>query len=331
MPRVLSMLVLVLVSCGSSLPPPGSCGVPTTGSETVVVVPVALADGPATFDDLRYSPQLHKVVAAPEGTGHVFLVDPDTLEVQIANVPRGVSSADASATTIFAADRAASQILAIDAVGLAKVAAGDVPGRPDYVRVSPTTGEVWVTIPARSRLEIFDPKSLAPIGSVIVPDPPEGLTFDDAGRAYVNALGTIVAIDVARRAVVGEWDRGCTIPHGFPQVDETYGLAIGGCLANGGAGVVTMSGDLRAGFEAGGGEAVLAYDHARHHFYLRSDPGSTLDILATCRDGQLGLLASVPIPNSGHASSADDRGHVWIADATTGGVVRVTDPFAGTH
>jgi hypothetical protein len=326
--RVLS--ILILASC-SSLPPPGSCEVATTGNEVVDVVPVALAAGPATFDDLRFSPQLGKVVAAPEGTGQLFIIDPDTLEVLIADVPRGSGSADANATTVFVADRDGSQIVAIDAVGLTQVAAGPILGSPDYVRVAPTTGEVWVVIPGRSRLEILDPRSLAPIGSVIVSDLPEGLTFDDSGRAYVNTLGTIVAIDVARRVVVGEWDRGCAVSHGFPQVDETYGLAIGGCFSNGGVGVVTMDGDLRAGFEAGGGEAVLAYDHSRHHLYLRGDPGSTLDILATCSNGQLGLLASVPVPNSGHVSSSDDRGHVWVADATTGGVLLVTDPFPGTN
>jgi hypothetical protein len=53
-------------------------------------------------------------------------------------------------------------------------------------------------------------------------------------------------------------------------------------------------------------------------------------MLATCRNGELGVLAKVSIPNDGHATSADDRGHVWVADATTGGVLRVTDPFAAT-
>jgi hypothetical protein len=323
--------MLAIAGCGNSFPSAGSCDVPLSGNETVEIVSVALADAPAYYDDLRYSPQRGSLVAAPEGTGRVFLVDPETLAVTRADVPVGVSSADASATHVFVADRDASQILALDGASLTIVAAGDVPGTPDYVRVAPPTGELWVTIPARNRLEILDPDSLAAIGSVIVPGPPEGLTFDAVGRAYVNTVDDIVAIDVARRVVVGEWQRGCAIPHGFPQVDVRYGLAIGGCFTNGGAGVVTTAGELRSGFEAGGGEAVLAYDDLLHHLYLRGDPGTSFDILAVCPDGQLGLLASVAVPDSGHASSADDRGHVWVADATTGGVLRVTDPFAGTQ
>jgi hypothetical protein len=114
-------------------------------------------------------------------------------------------------------------------------------------------------------------------------------------------------------------------------VDAQYQLAFGGCFSNGGVGVVTTRGELRAGFEAGGGEAIVAYDPVRHHLYVRGDPGDTLDLLATCSDGQLGVLARVPIPHDGHGASADDRGHVWVADATTGGVLRITDPFPATQ
>ena len=77
----------------------------------------------------------------------------------------------------------------------------------------------------------------------------------------------------------------------------------------------------------GGGEAIIAYDPVRHHLYVRGDGSGTLDLLAICSDGQLGKLASVSISSEGHGASADDRGHVWVADATTGGVFRVTDPF----
>jgi hypothetical protein len=324
-----ALMLLALTGC-HGVPPPGTCEVPTTGNENVVVTPVALVGAPAFFDDLRFSPQLRKLVAAPDGTGQLFLVDPETMAVKMGDVPSGVGSADASATTVYVADRDGGRIVALDASTLDTLAAGDVYGAPDYVRVAPTTGEVWVTLP-RNRIAILDPRTLAPIGSVDLPSPPEGLTFDATGRAYTNMLGSILVLDVARRAIVGEWRTGCRLPHGFPQVDPVYGLAIGGCGTGGGAAVTTMTGELRAGFEVGSGETVLAYDGARHHLYLRGDPGSTLDILATCPDGELGLLAGVAIPDSGHGAAADDRGHVWIADATTGGLLRVTDPYAGTR
>jgi hypothetical protein len=320
-----ALWLALVAGCGNNLLPPGMCAVATTG-ETVGVATVTLPGGQAAFDDLRYSPELGKVVAAPMGTGWISLVDPDSLAVTSLPAPPGVASADASATTVYAADRRHDQIVAIDIASERTVATQGVPGTPDYVRLSPLTDEVWVTLPSTNRIEILDAASLALIGSVTLPAPPEGLTID-GGRAYANANGHVVAIDITRRLVVGEWPTGCGYSHGFPQVDAEDHLAFGGCFANGGVGVVTMQGELRAGFEAGGGEAVLAYDPARHHLYVRGDPGAALYILATCSDGQLGTLATVPIPNDGHATSADDRGHVWVADATTGGLLRVTDPF----
>jgi hypothetical protein len=323
----MALLVLLAAACGNHLPPPGSCDVTTNGL-SATTTPVALGST-SPYDDLRYSPELRKVVAAPLGTGAVYLIDPDSLAIQMVAVPGGVSSADASATVVFGADRVDDRIVAVD-IATGAMTSGDLPGTPDYVRFSPMTNELWVTLPGSDRIEILDASSLAPIGSVTVPAPPEGLTID-GDRAYINANGAVVAIDVARRLTVGEWSDGCGFSHGFPQVDPAYDLAFGGCFSNGGVGVVTMDGNLVAGFEAGGGEAIVAYDPVRHHLYVRGDPGDTLDVLATCSDGQLGLLQNVAIPNSGHGASADDRGNVWVADATTGGVIKIVDPFPAAN
>jgi hypothetical protein len=319
-----ALWLAVVAGCGNDLPPPGACAVPAT-NRTVDVDPVALG-GPAGFDDLRYSPQLGQVVAAPLGTGRIGLVDPASLAVTSLSAPTGVASADASATTIYAADRGQRRIVAIDVASGHMVAAQAVSGTPDYVRFAPTTDEVWVTLPGSSRLAILGANGLAPLGAVSLAAAPEGLTID-GGRAYTNADSRVVAVDLAGRLVAGAWPTGCGRSHGFPQVDPVYQLAFGGCAADGGVGVVTMQGELRAGFEAGGGDALLAYDPTRHHLYVRGDPGATLYILAACRDGMLGTLAQVPIPSRGHGASADDQGHVWVADATTGGLLRVTDPF----
>jgi hypothetical protein len=90
--------------------------------------------GPAAFDDLRYSPELRKVVAAPIGTSKISLVDPDSLAVASLPAPPGVASADASATTIYAADRPHDQIVAIDIANERTVATRGLPGTTDYVR-----------------------------------------------------------------------------------------------------------------------------------------------------------------------------------------------------
>jgi hypothetical protein len=48
-------------------------------------------------------------------------------------------------------------------------------------------------------------------------------------------------------------------------------------------------------------------------------------MFSVCSSGGLGLLASVPIDDQGHGSSADDR-----ASEKAGSVLRISDPFAAT-
>ena len=317
---------LAVAACGNSLAPPGKCEVATNGA-VPEVTPVALAGHPTGFDDLRFSPQLGKVLALPEASGRLFVIDPDSLDVAQIGVPGGSESADASATTLYVLDRTGSQIIAFDAATSMRKTARTTTGSPDYVRFAPTANEVWVTIPSRNRIEILDGETLSPVGNVELPGAPEGLTFDSTGTAFTQASGSIVQVDVARRLVVGEWGTGCSWSHGFPQVDEAYGLAIGGCSSSGGISVTQMGGGKLAGFEAGGGSAILAHDGTKHHLFVRGDPSTTLDILAVCPDGGTSVLAKVPITHDGHGATVDDRGHAWVCDGPAGGVLRITDPF----
>jgi DNA-binding beta-propeller fold protein YncE len=328
------MLAFVLAGgCGNDLPSAGECAIPAaTGDPVVTQVP--LVGQAAFFDDLRYSPALGKVLAAPEGAGRIFVVDPETLEVAMISANGGTASVDADARTIFAADRGNDRIVAFDAASGALLTSIDLGANPDYVRVVPGGGELWVTLPGEGRIEVIsiaeDPVALARVDSIRIPGAPEGLTFGE-GRGYTQAGGSAITIDIAQRLVVGEDATGCGSSHGFPQVDDGYGLVVAGCGSAGGAAVVSREGKQLTGFEAGGDAAVLAYDGARHHLYLRGDPGSNLAMIAVCPDGGMTVMAEVPISDSGHASTVDELGNVWIADATTGGLQRVSDPFAGTE
>ena len=324
--------VLALVGCSNQLQGPGECAVPAaTGAPVVTPVPLL---GPAYFDDLRYSPALGKVIAAPEGEMWIFLVDPETLETTMIATGGGTASADADEQTIFSVDRFNDRVEAYAAATGDRLASLPLGASPDYVRVVPGGGELWITVPGQDRIDVVavtgTPPTLARVDSIAIPGAPEGLTFGE-GRGYTQAGGRVIAVDIASRLVVGEWDTGCAASHGFAQVDDGYGLVFAGCKSSGGAAVLSREGEEVGGFEAGGSDAVLAYDSARHHFYLRGDPGSTLAMLAVCRDGAMSVMAEVPIPNEGHASTVDGLGNVWLADATTGGLIRISDPFASTE
>jgi hypothetical protein len=323
-------LLVFLVGCSNQLKGSGQCPIPPANGEPVVTN-VSLVGQRAFFDDLHYAPALGKVIAAPQGVARMYLVDPETLEKTVIGTTGGTTSADADAHTVFTVDRSTNDVVAYDAATGMKVASLPLGANPDYVRVVPGASELWVTVPGQDRIDVIavTGTALARVGSIAIPGAPEGLTFAE-GRGYTQAGGRVISIDIARRVVVGEWDTGCDGSHGFAQFDDRYGLAIAGCTSAGGAAVLS-SGTEVTGFEAGGGNAVLAYDGARHHLYLRGDPGSRLAMLAVCRDGGMAAMAEVPIPNEGHASTVDGRGNVWIADATTGGLIRISDPFASTE
>ncbi len=328
------LLAIVLAACGNDLPSSGSCALPAANGEPVVT-PVPLVGQAATFDDLRFAPALGKVIATPEGVGRMFVIDPVTLDVMTIATSGGTASADADENNIYTIDRGGDRVIAYDATTGEVVTSLDLDANPDYIRLAPGGGELWITLPGRDRIDIVavtgDPVSLSRIDSVSIPGSPEGLTFGE-GRGYTQTGGRAIAIDIASRLVIGDYDTGCGSSHGFPQVDDTYGLVFSGCRAGGGAGVVGIDeGDRVSGFEAGGDAAVLAYDGTRHHFYLRGDPGSDLAMIAVCPDGGMTEMARVAISDSGHASTIDDLGNVWVADATSGGLFRISDPFESTE
>jgi sugar lactone lactonase YvrE len=326
----------VLLACApdNELPGPGDCDVDVADVAAPSAEAIALAAEPASFDDLWFSEALDRVLAIPQGTGTLYEIEPETATVvAIEGLPSGIASADATETRIYVADRGGRRVLVLAADSGDIVQIAELEGRPDYLRVAPMQDELWVTEPSADAIEVLaigEGGELSPAGFVDVPGGPEGLAFDASGTwAYAERFaGPLVAIDVARREVVDTWTTGCAGAHGFPQADGERGLAFAGCSSAGGAAVVrTDDGRVVAGFEAGGGEAILAYDEALAHFYLRGDPDGELAILGVCASGELAELAVVEISQDGHGMTSDHHGNVWIADATTGGVLRVVDPY----
>lgn len=326
-------LVCVLLACSpaNSIPSPGQCE--AEAIDAPAVVSIALAGESAPFDDLHFAALLDRVVAVPPGAGAVYLVDPsDDTVTSFAGLPPKATSADATATHVYVGDRGDDRVFVLDAVSGSIVGVLELPAEPDYVRVTPDGRELWVTMPGQDRIAVhaLDDAGLpSEVASVAIDGGPEGLTFAPSGaRAYAHLFdGRLVAIDVAARERIAVWETGCAGAHGFPQVDEERGLVFAGCRSNGAAVVLDADDGTRlAGFEAGGGETILAYASANGHFYLRGDVGGDLAILAVCDDGDLHELARVAIPERGHGMTADVHGNVWICDEASGGVVKVADP-----
>src|SRR5262245_28537501 len=143
-------LAAALAACGGGSPAPADAVDSGSGSYDSI----RLASSSLTFDDLRFAPDLGKVIAVPFG-GTLYLVDPiKNAFTQIA-VPTGTETADGKGSMVYAADRQMSTIVIVDATAGQVVGTAALQGGPDYIRASPTTNEVWVTLPGNGRIDYY--------------------------------------------------------------------------------------------------------------------------------------------------------------------------------
>lgn len=327
-PLVVAMM-LVLSACGT-----GQDGANLPAEARVVELPGAADE--IDFDDIVYSPRLQRVIVPARQSG-LYLVEPDTGTATRLPAPGNVASADEGRGLLFLADRSERTITVVNAADGAVLSSVSTAAAPDYVRYIPATGELWVPEPGASPpgIEIFalaeGPAPTArPVGFIAVPDGPEGFATSSArGSAYTHAGSDLVVIDIATRAVTARWATGCTGTHGFPRADARGEVALASCAENGRVVLLDLDDGRQLGqYSVGGGEALPAYSDRADHFYVRSDPGSTVATLQPSHDG-LTLVHQVDVPATGHCLTADNRGHYWTCDADRGRILRFDDPDRG--
>ena len=124
-------------------------------------------DGGIGFDDMMFSPSLHRVIAPAGRTGKLDLIDPKTQKIESVSGfsteadkfggghGEGTTSADTGGGFVFASDRSRTEVEIVDPktskiVGNVKLAGG-----PDYVRWVEPANEVWVTEPGKKQIEFF--------------------------------------------------------------------------------------------------------------------------------------------------------------------------------
>jgi DNA-binding beta-propeller fold protein YncE len=235
---------------------------------------------------------------------------------------------------IVATDRGSREIKLVSAktssiVGSIKLAAG-----PDYVRVVPVTGEVWVTEPGRKQIEVIrvDPKAaggLAHVANISVPDGPESLIIDgERGRAYSHTwAGQSFAIDLKTRKVVSSWRNGCRGSRGI-ALDAKRGWLFGGC-AEGKATVVDLASEkVLSTAETGSDVDSIAYSPALGHLYVPGGGSADLSILNVASDGKLRVLGKIPTAADAHTVAPDPETHsVFVGTPEHGAVLVIPDSF----
>jgi hypothetical protein len=306
------------------------------------VVPIPGGTGGVGFDDLLFAPGLRKVLVPAGRTGNLDLVDPATREVTtIAGFSaaehaeghsQGTTSASEGRGLLFASDRNEQKLVVVDPKKRATVASVKLAAKPDYVRWSESTSEVWVTEPGAKQIEVFSiPAKGTPTpalaATIHVEGGPESIVIDARrGRAYTHLwkLST-VAVDLRAHAVVGTWKNGCEESRGI-ALDEERGLLFAGCdegkatamdLQQGGRVVSTLA--------TGKGVDVIAYAPKLRHLYVPGEDSATMVVAGVAKDGKLSELATVPTAKGAHCVSEDDRGGVWVCDPQAGQLLHFQD------
>ncbi len=300
--------------------------------------PFALPGGgqPIGFDDMQFSPALHRLVVPAGRTGTIVLVDPDSHAVTtiggFSAAPaggrghgEGTTSADTGHGLLFAIDRTAKTVDVVDPDAGTILSKAPLGGSPDYVRFVAPTGELWVTEPDGDRIEVFSlgkQRGDAPklVGTIAVTGGPESLVVDGArGRAYANLWsGTTLAIDLKTRVIVARWPNGCMGSRGL-ALDAAQGHLFVACSE--GKAVVLDAGHDGTVLDtapAGAGIDIIAFDSGTARLYVPGAKAATLTVFAVSQSGKLSALALAPTTEGAHCVAVDDRHGVWICDPAGG-------------
>jgi len=316
----------------------------TSRSGTAVSLPEG-APG-VGFDDLRYSPTLHRVLAPSGRSGRLNLVDPDALRVtSIAGFSTrasyagghddGPTSVEEAASKLWVTDRTSRALVSVDPQRRTLGKSTPLAHEPDYVRYVAATGELWITEPDADRIELMKldaDGTPSAAGSIDVKNGPESLVVDERrSRAYTHRWErSTLAIDVKTRAIVAEWPNGCRASRGI-ALDSKRGFLFAACR-EGTVSVLDLAHDGRilSTLRQGAGFDVIGYSEKLGHLYLAGCECGCWVILGVKSGGKLVQLERGSAPSATHCATADDAGHFWVCDPKAGRLLRFDDTHPGS-
>jgi hypothetical protein len=349
------LLLSLLACCSPAKPETGSAAaVPATPDSTAHAPEIAKATqlvlpagaGGIGFDDLRFSPELHRVLAPAGRTGKLELIDPWSQEIESiggfssdatfgGGHGEGTTSVDFGGGLLFATDRGRTEVAIVDPVAKKIVATAKLAGTPDYVRWVEPAREVWVTEPGKKQIEYFSlvASKLVRKGAFDVPGGPESLVIDATrARAYTHTWeDATVVIDLAQHKEVARWRNGCEASRGI-ALDEKRGFLFVGCDEGKATALdVVHDGKQLGVVTTGKGVDIIAYSVALAHLYVPGGDSATLTIISVDASGKLAVLGTTPAAEDSHCVTADDAGHTFVCDPKHGALLLTSDPFPATR
>lgn len=320
-----------------------------TATGALTPLPLPGGDGGIGFDDLLFSPGLHRVVVPSGRTGRLNLVDPATRAVDSISGfsvspasgeghGAGTTSADSGGGFLFATDRNLGVVSVVDVAKKQLVATAKLGGGPDYVRWVEPLREVWVTEPRQKVIEVFrfeagNPPKLVAAGTIALPDGPESLVVDAArGRAYTHSWrDTTFAVELKSHRVVARWSNGCEGARGI-ALDEKRGFLFVGCEEGKAAALdVAHDGKRLGSVKTGKGVDIVAYSPRLSHLYVPGGDEATLTVVGVGGRGELTVLGTVPTAPDAHCVAADDAGKAYVCDPRHGQLLVFDDSFPATR
>jgi hypothetical protein len=349
------LLPLALLACSTPTRPEADrTAVEPTKSEAAPREPDAAKPAQLTlpggetgigFDDLRFSPRLHRVLAPAGRTGKLDLIDPETRAIEAIDGfsseatfggghGQGTTSVDDGGGVLFATDRGRDEVVIVDPAAKKITSAAKLAGNPDYVRWVDPAKEVWVTEPGKKQIEYFafDGARLVRKGVISVPGGPESLVIDTTrSRAYTHTWDdATVVIDLAKHAETARWKNGCAASRGI-ALDEKRGFLFVGCEEGKATAIdVAHDGKQLGAVTTGKGVDIIAYDPALAHLYVPGGDSATLTIVGVDSTGKLRSLGTVPAADDAHCVTVDDSGHVYVCDPKRGALLVVSDTYPAT-
>lgn len=310
------------------------------GAESLSATPLILPDsgGPIGFDDLQFSPALHRVIIPGGRSGKLYLINSDSTEPKQIEEIGGFSSQDASAGGhgegitsadvghggIFVTDRTTKTLNVVDPGSKKTLAVAQLAAGPDYVRFVAATNEIWVTEPRAAQIEVFSlPEHGFPrpehAAIIAFPGGPEALQIDPKrGRAYANLwTDTTLAIDLHQRAIVDRWPNGCHGSRGL-ALDADKGFIFVGCK-EGKLEVLNASNGHHLGeASSGSGVDIIAYNPKLHHVYMPAEESGSTAVIAVSSTGSATVVTEVKTAKGGDCVTVDDHDQVYVCDPDNG-------------